>query len=782
MMTPGYYNLPPGLVEDIEVYQTEVNRFLAGEIPAAVLRAKRVPRGVYEQRKDGTFMMRVRVAGGTLNYRQMFELAELSKIFGNGLLHITTRQDIQLHDVLIENTPAVMRRLLTVGLTTKGGGGNTVRNVTACAYAGICPFEQFDVTPCAHAVTEYLISLPGSYNLPRKYKIAFSGCSADCAIAQVADLGFIAEVRNGKPGFKVLAGGGMGAKSRIADVMLDWAPATDIIRISETVRRLFDRLGDRNNKHQARLRFVFERIGAAEFRRQFIELLSAIKGETVPEFLKALTLNEDISASSTTPPQLEVCDGIRVLRQRQAGYVAVPLYTPLGFLPADDFKQIGELALQFSEESGVRTTIAQNLLIRYVKEEDLPALVEQLKTLQTDVVTPHPLNRFVVCAGASTCRLGICLSREAAKACATALERDGVDRETTGAMQFYINGCPNACGQQPIGPIGFFGVAQRSNNHLVPSYTVTMGGRCGAQGARLGTIIGKIPARVLPEFTLDLAKDFRSNRLPGESFLQYFDRTGLDHFKSIVERYSAIPDYSVSPEFYRDFGSTEEFSLAGRGAGECGAGVFELIQEDLRRARTAKEPFGVLLAAASALLITRGVDAREPDTVFREFERHFIESGLVSDEFRALISRARGYIQGWKTALDGMEDSIIRLRERIELLYSTLDANLQFHPPETSAVSPGQSSRSTTQSEPAAGSDINVDAELDLRGVACPINFVRAKLKLETMSPGQTLAIILDDGEPVQNVPGSLKNEGQEIIQITNFDPQHWRVIVRKNK
>lgn len=781
-MMPVYYNLPANLAEDIEVYQSEVNRFLAGEIPAAVLRAKRVPRGVYEQRKDGTFMVRVRVAGGTLNCRQMEELAELSKMFGNGLLHITTRQDIQLHDVLIENTPAVMRRLLTVGLTSKGGGGNTVRNVTVCPYAGICPAERFDVTPCAHAVTEYLISLVGSYNLPRKFKIAFSGCQADCAFAQVTDLGFIAQVRDGKPGFKVLAGGGMGAKSRIADILLDWSAATDIIRISETVRRLFDQLGDRSNKHTARLRFVFDRIGAAEFRRRFIERLSEVAGNDVPEFLKELPLNENASDNVLHPPHQEIREGIRVFRQRQTGYVAVPVYAPLGFLPAEDFKRIGELASQFSKEGGIRTTIAQNLLIRYVKEEDLPDLVHQLKALKTDVITPRPLNRFVVCAGASTCRLGICLSREAARACAEALERDGVSWETIAATQFYINGCPNACGQQPIGPIGFYGVAQRWNDRLVPSYTITMGGRCGVEGARLGTIIGKIPARALPEFVLDLAADFQSRRLPGESFLQYFDRIGIEHFKSIAERHSTIPDYSISPEFYRDFGSQEEFSLAGRGAGECGAGVFDLIQEDLKTARTATDPFTILLACARALLITRGVDACQPDNVLREFERHFIESGLVSEEVRPLIARARGYIEGWKSALDGMENSIIRLRERIELLYSTLDANLQFHPEKFQTKTAAHPVQPSTEVKTADSPSADVSSELDLRGVRCPINFVKAKLKLETLNIGDKLAIVLDDGEPIQNVPASLKNEGQEVIEITNLDGRHWRVIVRRKK
>jgi len=775
-MANSGYRLPADLAADIEAYERDVGRFLAGDMPAAVLKAKRVPRGVYEQRRDGTFMVRVRVAGGTLNAAQARELAALSREFGNGLLHITTRQDVQFHDVSIGNTPPIMRRLLAVGLTSKGGGGNTVRNVTACPYAGICPAERFDVTPCAHAVTEYLITLVGSYNLPRKYKIAFSGCAADCALAQVADLGFIAEVQGGQPGFRVLAGGGMGAQSRIADTLLDWSPATDIIRVAETVRRLFDRLGDRNNKHRARLRFVFDRIGAEDFRRRFTERAAEAVRDGVPEWRGDLPVVSRDAGVDMGPPRVAGRGGIRVIPQRQAGYVAVPLHLPLGFLPAADLARIGELAPRYSREEGLRTTRSQRLLLRFVREDALPSLAAGLRALETDVLSPAPLERFVSCAGASTCRLGICLSRNAARACAEALADGGIARDTLDDMEFFINGCTNACGQQPVGMIGLFGAAQRAGERLVPSYGITLGGRCSADGARLGAPAGKVPAAALPGFVRDLASDFQSRRTPGESFLAYFDRLGPAHFEAIAARRAAVPGFAERPDFYRDLGADEDFSLAGRGAGECGAGVFEVIQQDLELAKKAGAPFDILLPTARALLITRGVDARDPDTVLRGFERHFIETGLVAEEFRALLTRARGYTQGWQAALDGQETIIARLRDRVELLYSTLDANLEFHPPErlTLAASPA-----AAPSVPASG---EATVELDLRGVTCPMNFVKAKLKLEPMSIGDTLVIILDDGEPIRNVPASFKTEGQDVGEVTDLGDGHWRVCVRKTR
>ncbi len=776
-MTDTYYHLPTDLADDIDTYEQDVQRFLAGDLPAGLLKAKRVPRGVYEQRQDGTYMVRVRVAGGTLTVDQARELASLATECGNGLLHVTTRQDVQLHDIAIGDTPAIMRRLMGVGLTSKGGGGNTVRNITACPYAGICPHECFDVTPCAHAVTEYLIPLVGSYNLPRKYKIAFSGCAADCALAQVADLGFIAETRDGRPGFRVVAGGGMGANSRVADLLVDWMPAPDVIRASEAVRRLFDKHGDRANRHRARLRYVLERLGVDRFREEFEGQMRTVADEGVPEWQGQPALNEGRSEPESDAPVLDVVDGIRCLTQRQGGYVAVPLHMPLGFVSADAFAACGDLAMQFSEENGPRTTRSQNLLLRYVKRDRLSALADAVGQLGLDVLAPDPLERVVACAGSSTCRLGLCLARGAARACADALADVLIAPETVADMEIYINGCPNACGHQPIGRIGLSGAAQRQDGRLVPSYRVTLGGRCGTEGARLGLAVGQVPARALPAFVCSLAQDFQAGRREDESFTAYFDRQGTVHFEAIVGQHQAVSSYADDPVFYRDLGADEDFSLAGRGAGECGAGVFEVIQEDLTAARKAESPFEILLPTVRALLITRGVDARDPDRVLGAFEKHFLDTGLVEEGFRDLLSRARGYTQGWQQAFEECESMVSRLLEKVEQLYGTLDANLQFHVPADSTLEPAEA--------PAAADEGSVEpdaegVELDLSGVACPMNFVKAKLRLESMSVGEALAIVLDDGPPIENVPASFRNEDQSVESITDLGDGHWRIVVRK--
>lgn len=783
---PFYYHLPSNLGEDIEAYAGEVQRFLAKQLPPAVFKAKRVPRGIYEQRQDGSYMLRVRVAGGALTAAQACALSELSREFGNGSLHVTTRQDVQLHDVAITDTPEIMRRLKDVGLTSKGGGGNTVRNVAACPYAGICPAEAFDVTPFAHAVTEYLITLAGSYNLPRKYKIAFSGCACDCALARVADLGFVAEVKDGEAGFTLYAGGGMGAHSQLADKMEEWMPGSDAVIAAEAGRRLFDRLGDRADRHHARLRFVLAKIGADAFRDELRKQIAEARKDGVP-------LCDVPSPARCAPgylpeiPPFQDANNLRFIRQKQAGFVAIPLHLPLGFLPWRDFGAIGEFARQYSAQKEVRTTRSQNLLLRFVRQERLPELANALRRLETDVVSPSPMGCFVTCAGASTCRLGLCLSRAAARASADALGKAGGLDDVLAELDIHISGCPNACGHHPMAPIGFFGVAQRNHDRLVPSYRVVVGARNDAHAVRLAEEAGTVPARALPGFLVELARDFKGNRAEKESFIQYFERKGLDYFRDLTRRHAQVPEYSTDPLFYRDWEQAEDFSLAGRGAGECGAGVFEVIRDDITAAhkaldladKTGEQPplFSAFLAAVRALLITRGVDTQDPDAIIRSFETHFVETGLVSSEYRGLLARARGHIEGWSAALEGRAAEIKALLARIEILFNSLDGALVFHPPE---AKPATATQPKTDQNEAAGASRAV--RLDLSGVACPMNFVKAKLKLETMAAGEVLRVVLDDGEPVRNVPASFKNEGQDVLETVRLADGHWQVDIRKKQ
>ncbi len=792
-MTTTTCRLPHELTEDIERHAQDVDRFLKGDLSASILKSRRVPRGIYEQRRDGAFMVRIRIPGGALSVGQARTLAEVASRYGNGILHVTTRQDIQIHEVGIEQTPAILRELLPAGLTAKGGGGNTVRNVTTCPYAGVCPAERFDVTACARAVTEHLIGLKGSYNLPRKYKIAFSGCSADCALAQVNDLGFIARVRDGVPGFAVWAGGGLGAESRVGAQMEDWVPATESVRIAEAVRRLFDRLGDRRNRRRARLRFVLERIGAAAFRELLRETIPAVCADGTPACNAALELvAAPVAAPSDYRELLTQAEGGTVLRQRQPGYVAVPLGLPLGQIAWQGLRALADLSERFSGEKMLRTTQNQDIMLRFVRPSDLAALrLARNRLPGSDPAAPTTLEAFTACTGASTCRLGLCLSQNAARACAEALaSTKDLDLDLIRTADIRINGCPNACGQHPIGAIGLFGIAQRMDQRLVPAYRVLLGALHTEGRARLGEPVGTVPARRLPAFLAGLLQAYQAQRHPREAFADFVERIGRPYFSALISRYSDIPLPADDPEFFRDWGLDTDFSLTGRGAGECGAGVFDVIAEDLAAAAKALKAaqseganpgavlFEALLGTTRALLITRGIDSQDPDTILRSFEIHFIATGLVAAEFSGLLTRARGYLEGWRNALDDRREDIRRLLDGIEQLYATMDADLRFHVPE--AASPAKPTPPPAVAD--APSTEVATAEINLQGVACPMNFVKAKLQLETMHIGDTLAILLDDGEPIHNVPASFRHEGQEVLDICGVDANHWRVVIRKLK
>lgn len=339
--------------QDIEAFANDVAQFSAGSIPPDVFKGLASRRGIYEQREGGTFMLRIRLTGGVLTVAHARLVAALSQQYADGGVHVTTRQNIQFHGLRLGDAPVMMRRLMQGGLLSIGGGGNTVRTVVTCAYAGVCPSEVFDVTPHAQAITDFLLSLAGSYTLPRKYKIACSGCRADCAFARATDLGCIAEVRDSVPGFRLYVGGGLGAISRPADLLQEWIPASDIIRVAETVRRLFDRLGDRTNRARARLRYAVERMGLPAFRESFEAELAAVRSDSIPACEVSPTFRSPAASKAPVAELATVATGgLRIVRQHQPGLVSVPLHVPLGVLPAADLERLAGLVETFSGKRG----------------------------------------------------------------------------------------------------------------------------------------------------------------------------------------------------------------------------------------------------------------------------------------------------------------------------------------------------------------------------------------------------------------------------------------------
>ncbi|MFA4943534.1 MAG: nitrite/sulfite reductase [Lentisphaeria bacterium] len=480
-------------------HEADLRLLAAGAADLAAFKPRLAARGLYEQRTEGAWMLRVKLPGGVLPTQEARLLAELARTYAGGGLHLTTRQAIQLHGVKLADTPALLRRLDAAGLTSRGGGGNAVRGVTACPYAGVCPHEAFDVTPFAAAISAYLLAQPGSFTLPRKLKYAFSGCRRDCAFAAATDLGYVAVVKDGQPGFELWGGGGMGARPRPADPLCDFIPAADAIRAAEAIRRIFDRHGDRANRARARLRFAVEAMGAAAFQATFASELAACRADpSIPAADCPATPQAAPPPAPDTPPRLspDPASGLRVAREKAAATVSVKLFIPLGLLPADDLTLLAELADRFSTECGLRATQDQNLLLRRVRLADLPALASELRKLATDGTTTRALDAITVCTGAGICRLGSCQSRTAALAVAEALETAGAD---LGGRILRISGCPNACGQHHLGEIGLSGCRVSGAGASVSGYQIWTGARLGAgPGFRFASELRKVSEGELP--------------------------------------------------------------------------------------------------------------------------------------------------------------------------------------------------------------------------------------------------------------------------------------------
>lgn len=555
---------PEALGSEIEAFAADVDRVLKGTLAAEDFKPRRAMWGVYEQRQDGTYMLRVRAPGGVLSADQAMAIAALALRHGSGTLHLTTRQAVQFHDLRLEEIPALMRGLLAAGLASKGAGGNAVRNVVTCPHAGVCPHEVFDVTPYARAVTAYLMSRPDSFGLPRKFKIAFSGCGRDCALACATDAGFVAREDGGKAGFAWYGGGGLGAASRVGDRLAEALPAEDAIRAAEALRRLFDRLGDRTNRAKARLRFVAAKTGSELFRELVRETLAEVTAEAaVPDAPRSsreeLGRNVRPASGAAAPlagweSRVEWQDGVRVLPQRQEGLVTAILAPRLGQLPGTVLAVLAEFARGQSAEHAVRLLPNQQLALRGIRPADLPVLHQILLTLAPELVRSGPLENIVACVGSAVCRSGICQSPGVAAACEKAFAAAGFGQDLLREVDIRINGCPNACGQHPVGTIGCAGALLRQGDHAAPVYRVLLGARRGEGRTRLGSGVGTVPAKALPGLLVALVRDYRDGRVPGgEPFAEYYDRRGADYFKSLLAPHAVLPAYDDNPGYYQDW-------------------------------------------------------------------------------------------------------------------------------------------------------------------------------------------------------------------------------------
>ena len=588
------HEIDPAQLADADKFEAILGQYLAGEIEEDAFRIFRLNNGIYGQRQGGhNQMVRVKVPWGGLLPDQLELMADIADTYSRGWGHITTRQNVQFHFVQLERVPELMRRLATVGLTSREACGDTVRNVQGCHLAGACPHEVLDITQWAEATFRHFVRNPVSQRLPRKFKINFSGCATDCGQAMFNDIGVIATTRTGddgsvERGFRVYVAGGLGANPHPALALEEFTSRDDLMPTVEAILRVFNNHGNRDNKLRARMKWLVDTMGWDELRERIVKerrlLLasSSWPGGIPEEVAKAGDAPAGVAEGVVptamghgTPVEItrrttgyESWDDTNVVRGVAKGTVSAIAYARLGDVTSAQFRALAAIQRDFGLE--VRLTNRQNVALRGLTEEQLPALYERLEAIGMAEPGAELTRDVVTCPGADTCNLAVTQSRGLGAAIGERLEEEGLAE--IGGLRINISGCTNSCGQHHASDIGFFGAERRAHGRSAPGYQMLLGGYVGQEQVHFGDKALRLPARRAPEATVRVVRRFAAERGAGESFRQWMDRAG--GAKAIAAELKELDQFPLpedGPEFYVDYDETGPYE-AEVGAGEC-AGV-----------------------------------------------------------------------------------------------------------------------------------------------------------------------------------------------------------------
>jgi sulfite reductase (ferredoxin) len=615
---------------------------------------------------DAPGMQRIKIPFGGLNPAQMRVLADLAEEYSDSICHVTTRQDIQLHFVHIEDTPTLFRRLAAVGITTREACGNSVRNVTACPIAGVCNTETFDVTPYANACAFYLLGHPDAQDFGRKFKIAFSGCKHEaCALVSIHDLGGIAVKRtiDGKEqrGFELYVGGGLGAVPHQAKLMFDFLPEEELLPMSRAIGRVFAKLGEKKNRQKARLKFVVQKLGIEKFKEVVLE-----ERRTMPDDPTWRKFFDEIPRWREEPRTQTVTLGLpnkpegydrwaatNVYQQRQGGYVTVTITLPLGDCTSQQMRKLADLAHKYASDH-VRTTVEQNLVFRWVKAEQAPALYAELKAIGLAQPGAGTIVDVVTCPGTDTCKLGIASSRGLAGELRTRLLKteDSLADEIK-KLHIKISGCFNSCGQHHVSDIGFYGNSRNVGGYTVPHFQVMIGGKWHDNGGSYGLAIGSIPSKAIPEVVNRLTTRFVNERQNAERFQEFCTRIGKKALKEMLDDLAKVPPHAANASFYTDWGDPRAYTIGDMGEGECAGEVIsladfgftaaesqafeaQLLLDEGQQRKAEELAYSAMLQAAKTLVQIQWQDApTDPDSVVNEFRNRYVETKIFWDPYHA---------------------------------------------------------------------------------------------------------------------------------------------------
>ncbi len=692
--------VPEALGREIDNFETEILLRKQGKLDEKLFAETRLRRGAYGQRYDnghrsdgqkvqqlnfpsadltkgpGTMwdapgMQRIKIPAGGLNAAQLETLADLSEEYSDGISHITTRQDVQLHYIHIDDTPVLMRRLAAFGITTREACGNAVRNVTACPYAGVCQDESFDVTPYAKALARFLMGHPDCQSFGRKFKPAFSGCSQHaCGLTSLHDLGLIAKKRvneatgREEPGFEMYVGGGLGAVPYQAKLLAPFVTTSELLPLAQAIARVYARLGEKKNRNRARIKFLVQDLGIEKFRDLVFEERKTLAydprwTEYIAEELKteesALNPGGELPELVTIANAFPEADAFtKWLRsntrpQRQAGYVTATVALPLGDATANQLRSLADIARRFTKET-IRTTVEQNFVIRWVSKPDLQDLHRALVAAGLGDAGAGALVDIVSCPGTDTCKLGISSSRGLAGELRKRVSQASFQSdEAVRNLHIKVSGCFNSCGQHHVSDLGFYGVSRKVAGYAVPHFQVVLGGEWENNGGSYGTPILAVPSKNIPHVVTRLTDRYVAGRETGETFKQFIKRVGKADLKKELEDLAKPPAGDRS--YFSDWGDPREYTLGDMGEGECAGEVVSLVdfglaaaERELFDAQLALEKgdaqaagtgaYKAMLNAARGLVLAENSDVGEhPERIVAEFRTRYYDTQKFFDPF-----------------------------------------------------------------------------------------------------------------------------------------------------
>ncbi|PXY45391.1 HEPN domain-containing protein [Flavobacterium hydrophilum] len=638
----------PIVQKEIIDLEKKIHLFRGGKIDDERFRSLRLARGIYGQRQEGVQMIRIKLPYGKVTSEQLVRITKVSDEYSTGRLHITTRQDIQIHYVSLDRTPELWANLAKDDITLREACGNTVRNITGSELAGVDVNEPFDVTPYAHGMFQYLLRNPICQEMGRKFKISFSSSDEDTALSYLHDLGFIPKIKDGQRGFKVVFGGGLGSQPAHAELLSEFIPVNEIIPTAEGIIRIFDRYGERAKRMKARMKFLIKEIGKDVFLDLVEKEKKAIAFETYE--IDTTAFDGPIPEPLLAVPQVTIDDtaayeawkASNVIAQKQAGYYAIGIKVLLGDFYTDKARLLADLIKNYGANE-LRFSLRQNIVIRHIKEENLPFFYQELAKLDMVALGYNTIGDITACPGTDTCNLGIASSTGIADELEKVIKAEFPQYSNNSEIEIKISGCMNACGQHNMSAIGFQGMSINSGKLVAPALQVLLGGgRLGNGEGRFADKVIKIPSRRGPDALRTILNDFDANG-NGDKFLNYYDAKGEKYFYEILKPFADVTNLTEAD--FIDWGNADNYVKA-VGVGECAGVVIDLVATLLLEAKDkltfAQESFDEgkwadaiyhayagFVNGAKALLLSENQKTNNHAGIVDLFDTVFVESAKI---------------------------------------------------------------------------------------------------------------------------------------------------------